>query len=144
MIIAPYLISGVLLTVGAGCAHGVVHWFRKARAMARWPTAPGTITSTWGSLDDGKIEYAYKVGAKRYVAHRVFWFVGKSTADRTPQELTETYPPGAAVTVYYDPGNASNAVLEPWNKQNMLVALVFSLAFTAFGLAFLALGLSRT
>jgi len=143
MLLAPTAISGVLLLIGAGCAHGVVHWFRKARAMSRWPKAAGTITSTWDSLDDGKIQYSYQVGAKRYVGTRVFWYVGKSSADRTPQELTETYPPGSAVTVYYDPESPKTSLLEPWNTQNMIVALVFFVAFTAFGAALLAIGLLR-
>ena len=142
--IVPYAISGVLLLIGAGCAHGVVHWFLKARAMSRWPTVPGVVTSTWDSLDDGKILYDYQVGAKRYVGRRVFWFVGKSTADRTPQELTETYPPGSDVTVYYDPKSPKTSILEPWNRQNMWLALVFAVVFTAFGTAVLLAGLYNT
>jgi hypothetical protein len=102
--------------------------------MSRWPTAPGVITSTWDTLYDGKIRYSYEVRGKPYVGRRVFWHSGSSTADRSPQVLTETYPPGNAVTVYYDPRSPKTSVLEPWNRQNMRASLLFAIAFTGFGL----------
>ena len=127
--IAPWVLAGGLFSLGALCAHGVYHWYRRERTMSRWPTAPGTITSTWDSLDDGKIRYSYQVGAKHYVGGRVFWSTGKSTSDRTPQELTEAYPPGSDVTVYYDPTSPKTSLLEPWNRQNMYGSLLFACAF---------------
>jgi hypothetical protein len=132
--IMPYVMVGVPLLIGAGCAHGVVHWYRKARMMSRWPTVPGVITSDWDTLYNGKIRYSYQVRGKQYVGRRVFWQTGESSADRSPQVLTETYPPGNAVTVYYDPRSPKTSVLEPWNRQNMYASLLFAIAFTGFGL----------
>jgi hypothetical protein len=150
MLIAPYVISGVLFTITAGCAHGVVHWLRKARAMSRWPTVPGTITSTWDTLETGRIQYSYKVGGRSYTGKRVFLYAagqsreGRATSDRTPQELTELYPPGAQVTVYYDPTHPSKAVLEPRNRQNLMASVLFMVATAAFGSIVLLAGLFNT
>jgi hypothetical protein len=138
--IAPYVISFILLALAAGCAQGIFHWTRKARTMSRWPTVMGKITSTWDTLDGSRITYAYNVAGHSYVGHRISWPAG-STADPTAQELTEKYPPGSDVTVYYDPSRPTTAVLEPRNLQNAIVSTVFTVAFAGFGLVVLGAAL---
>ncbi len=138
--IAPYAISAVLLLLAGGSAQGIFHWLRKSRAMSRWPTVTGKISSSWAVLDGERIKYDYQVGGRSYVGHRVSWSAGgSSTADPTAQELAEKYPPGKDVTVYYDPTHPGTAVLEPRNMANAGVSILFTIAFGFFGLVFLAL-----
>ena len=66
---------------------------------------------------------------------------GTSTADSTPQEIAEKYPPGADVTVFYDPKHPATAVLEPRSMQNAATSLAFMLAFGFLGLVFLGVAL---
>jgi hypothetical protein len=140
---APFVISGVFLLLAAGCAQGIFHWLRKARTMSRWPTVAGRISSTWSVLDGERMRYDYEVAGRHYVGRRISWRVGggTSTAEPTPQELAEKYPPGSNVAVYYDPQHPSTAVLEPRNMRNAATAIVFTCAFGFFGLVFLGLGL---
>jgi hypothetical protein len=143
--IASYVIAGILLLIALGCAHGIFHWLRQARALSRWPTVPGKITSSWESLDTGKIQYSYSVNGRPYIGKRIVMnHAGKSTFDRTPQEITETYPPGATVTVYYDPKRPSAAVLEPLHVSNLAGSVVFAAAFGFFGVLVLSLALFRS
>ena len=124
----PFIFAAVFLLLAGGCAQGIFHWLRKSHAMARWPTVPGRISSSWAVLDGERIRYDYEVNGRHYVGRRVSWRVGRgtSTADATAQELAERYPPGADVTVYYDPHRPATAVLEPRNLQNAAVAMVFT------------------
>jgi hypothetical protein len=139
-VVAPYAISAVFLLLAAGSAQGIFHWLRKARAMSRWPTVTGRISSSWAVLEGERIKYDYQVGGRSYVGHRVFWSPeGSSTADATAQELAEKYPPGR--DVYYDPMHPATVVLEPRNMRNTLVSILFSIAFGFFGLVFLGLAL---
>jgi len=145
--IAAYLISGVCFLIAACAAHGIFHWLRLANTMSRWPTVPGTITSTWDTLKTGKIEYNYTVGSHSYLGRRIHakpQASGPSTMDRSPQELTETYPPGATVTVYYDPKLPKNAVLEPRNRQNLAASIMVMVGFGYFGAIWLAAWLLRS
>jgi hypothetical protein len=140
--IAPYVIAGVCLLLAAGCAQGVFHWWRLARAMARWPTVKGKIASSWSMLDGEPFKYDYAVDGRNYVGHRVFCSAGgSSTADATAQEIAEKYPPGADVTVFYDPKRPATAVLEPRSMQNAATSLAFMLAFGFLGLVFLGMAL---
>ena len=141
--IAPYIIGGVATLLSAGCAQGIFHWVRQAHTRSHWPTAKGTVTSTWNTLDGERIKYEYEVGGHHYVGRRIGYEVvgGGSSADPTPQELTEKYPPGAEVTVYYNPSHPATAVLEPRNMQNAKMSFVFTLAFGFFGLVFISLGM---
>lgn len=141
--IVPYVIAAVLLLIACGCAQGVLHWLRKARTMSRWPTVTGRISFSWAVLDGERIKYDYAVGGHSYVGHHISWRAagGSSSADPTPQELAEKYPPGSAVTVFYDPNYPATAVLEPRNMQNAIFAAAFMVAFGFFGLVFLALGM---
>jgi hypothetical protein len=142
-VIAPYVIAAVLLLTACGCLHGIVYWLWKARTMSRWPTVTGTISSSWAVLDGERIKYDYAVGGHRYVGHRVWWTVGRSTADPDLQELAEKYPPGREVTVYYDPAHPATAVLEPSSLRNAAMSTLFTVAFGAFGIVFLAVGLAH-
>jgi hypothetical protein len=141
--IAPYAISGVCLLLACGSAQGIFPWLRRAHTMSRWPTVRGKISSSWAVLDGEKLAYAYQVGGGSYVGHHVWWVAtgGSGAGDATPQELAEKYPPGSDVTVYYDPSHPAHAVLEPRNMRNAKVAIVATVAFSFFGLAFLAAAL---
>ncbi len=138
--IAPYVIAGVLLLTACGCAHGVFWWLRKAYVMSRWPTVTGKISSSWAVLDGERIIYDYAVAGHSYVGHRVWWTLGRSTADPDLQELAEKYPPGRDVTVYYDPAHPATAVLEPSSLRNAAMSTLF---MVAFGIVFLAIGLAH-
>jgi hypothetical protein len=69
---------------------------------------------------------------------RCSWGVRGGTAGPTYQELAEKYPPGGDVTVYYDPSHPATAVLEPRNMVDAAMSAVFTVAFGAFGVIFLA------
>src|SRR3974390_1244334 len=137
--IAPYIIGGVFLLLTVGCAQGIFHWLRLAHTRAHWPTAAGTITSSWNVLDGERLKYEYQVGGRRYVGRRIGYEVqgGTSSADPTAQELVEKNPPGAEVKVFYDPSHPATAVLEPRNMQNLRMSLMFAVVFGFFGLVFL-------
>ena len=139
---APYVIAGVCLLLAIGCAVGILQWLLRSYKMSRWPTAAGTITSSWDVLEGERLRYAYAVGGHRYVGHAVAASGGgASTFDATAQELVEKYPPGADVTVYYDPTHPATAVLEPRNMNNARFAALFTVVFAFFGFAFLAAAL---
>jgi Protein of unknown function (DUF3592) len=141
--LAPKIIAGVMLFLAAGCAQGIFHWLRRSHTMSRWPTAVGTIISSWKVLDGERIRYEYQVAGHKYVGRRIGYEVagGSSTADPIAQELAEKYPPGAEVKVYYNPSHPATAVLEPRNMQNATMSVVFTIAFGFFGVVFLALAM---
>jgi hypothetical protein len=133
---------------------------RLARASARWPTAPGTITNSSvieeviedrsDNNSDKKIirtihrfqvdlRYAYRVDRRDFVGTNVGW---EWTAVYGLRELAEKaasqYPQGRPVTVYYDPAQPGNAVLEPDNRQGSMAPLIFGGISAAVGSAILA------
>jgi hypothetical protein len=111
--------------------------------MSRWPTATGTIISSWDVLDGEKLRYAYAVNGHRYVGHLVVVSAGgPASYDATPQELVEKYPPGAeVVTVYYNPTHCATAVLGPRSLKHAVGAAVMAVGFGFFALAFVAIAL---
>lgn len=131
--IAPYVIAGGFAALSLLGVGGVVQWRWRAVAMSRWPTAKGSVTSSWDMLDGERMNYAYSVGARRYVGHQVgIVRQGRSTLDAAAQEIVEKYPPGADVTVYYDPKHPATAVLEPRNMQGVMSSTVFTVAWAYF------------
>ena len=133
---------------------------RLARASARWPTAPGTITNS--SVIEEVIEdrsdnnndksiirkihrfqvdlrYAYRVDKRDFVGTNVGW---GWTAIYGLRELAEKaasqYTRGRPVTVYYDPAQPGNAVLEPDDRQGSMAPLIFGGISAAAGSAILA------
>jgi hypothetical protein len=140
--IAPWVFADIFGLLTLGCAQGIFHWLRKAWTMSHWPTATGTIISSWDVLDGEKLRYAYVVNGHRYVGHAVVVSAGgPSTMDATPQELVEKYPPGAEVTVYYNPKHCSTAVLEPRSMKNALMAAIMTVGFGMFALLLVAAAL---
>ncbi len=133
--IAPYVIAGGFAVLSLLGVLGVAQWLWRAVAMSRWPTAKGAVTSSWDMLDGERMKYAYAVGARRYVGHQLGISIGgRSTLDKTPQEIVEKYPPGADVTVYYNPKHPATAVLEPHNMKGVKAASVFAFAWAFFAL----------
>jgi hypothetical protein len=133
---------------------------RLARASARWPTVPGTITTSdvieeviedrSDSNNDKKIirkihrfqvdlRYAYRVDRRDFVGTNVNW---GWTAIYGLRELAEKaasqYTQGRPVTVYYDPMQPGNAVLEPDDRQGSMAPLIFGGISAAVGSIILA------
>jgi hypothetical protein len=135
---------------------------RLAQASARWPTTPGTITTS--SVIEEVIEdrsnndsnnnkaiirtihrfqvdlrFGYRVDRRDFVGTNVSW---GWTAVYGLRELAEKaasqYPQGRPVTVYYDPEQPGNAVLEPDNRQGSMAPLIFGGISAAVGFAILA------
>jgi hypothetical protein len=98
--------------------------YRRALAQADWPSMPGIITAT--EINPGRIAgpgnqpaefvrivYGYEVDGATYSADRVNLNPVPVEADSDEgRRLLQTYPTGAAVTVYHDPANPSEAILE--------------------------------
>jgi Protein of unknown function (DUF3592) len=131
---------------------------RLASASARWPTAPGTITTS--SVIDELIEdrsnndkaiirkihryqvdlrYAYRVDRRDFVGTNLNWGWAAIYGLRELAEAAAAgYAQGQPVTVYYDPAQPGNAVLEPGNRQGSMAPLVFGGIFAVAGAALLA------
>jgi hypothetical protein len=138
-----WIAGSVCLLLACGCAQGIFHWLRKSYVTSRWPTVSGKITSSWEVLNGERVKYDYEVGGKHYAGHRVCWGPQGGTAEPTYQELAEKYPPGREVMIYYDPKRPATAVLEPRNPRNLVISVVFTLAFGSFGAVFSALAILR-
>jgi hypothetical protein len=131
---------------------------RLARASAKWPAVPGTITTSTvieeliedRSDNNDKIirkihrfqvdlRYAYRVNQRDFVGTNVNWgwtpvYGLRELAEKAASQYTQ----GRPVTVYYDPEQPGNAVLEPDNRQGSMAPLVFGGISAAVGSAMLA------
>jgi hypothetical protein len=131
---------------------------RLASASARWPTAPGIVTTSGvieeviedqGNSDKSRIRktyryqvdlrYAYQVGKRDFVGTAANW---GWTAIYGLRELAEKaagqYTKGQPVTVYYDPERPGNAVLEPDSRRGSMAPLIFGAISAVAGSAILA------
>jgi hypothetical protein len=131
---------------------------RLASASARWPTAPGIITTSdvieeaiedEGNSDKSIIHkiyryqvdlrYAYQVGKRDFVGTAANWgWTGVYGLRELAEKAASQYSPGQPVSVHYDPEQPGNAVLEPDDRQGSMAPLIFGAISAAAGSAMLA------
>ncbi len=114
------LVCGVLMLVA-----GLYSW-RRFAASVRWPTTPGSITSSsvakvllfpvfpfllWAHK--ASITYRYTVGGKEYRSTGIGNGGGMFLDEGRAQQLVREYPQGSEVTVYYDPHRPRYGLLRP-------------------------------
>jgi hypothetical protein len=105
---------------------------RRALRAARWPVAPGIVTSSgivrrWG-FGSGvwmaglwyvpEVAYRYEVDGRKYAARRVFLTDTGFSRRRKAQEVVARYPRGTGVAVHYDPARPKRACLEPVQRES--------------------------
>lgn len=107
----------------------------------KWPTTPGTITSSRlesrgtgrGYRVRASITYTYIVDARRYYNSRVVFGQEILSPFSDAQKTVEKYPEHATVTVSYDRLDPDRAVLEPGE---------FLPGFVAMGVGSLLIGVA--
>ena len=142
---------GSLLTVG-GVACTIYQFslvWRAARA-SRWPTVSGQVISS--HVEEGPassrmirvptyraiVGYAYEVGGKRWIAHRVFFGDDLSKSGNSALDMVNKYQLDTLVRVSYDPHNPSNAVLETGIRGEHVVWSALGLLIGCGGVAIAA------
>ena len=131
---------------------------RLASASARWPTVPGTITTSTvieEEIEDTSntdksfirkihryqvdLRYAYQVGKRDFVGTAGNWGWTEIYGLRELAESAASrYRLGQPVTVYYDPAQPGNAVLEPGDRRGSIAPLIFGAISAAVGGVILA------
>lgn len=111
-----------------------VSLFFKARAIAKWPTALGTITRTDLNNEPGgsahvQIDYTYRVTDRPYQSSQVRTRGTPVKHQSDVDQLMEKYPVGREVAVYYDPNNPADAYLEAGPDFVNYLIVVTPLAF---------------
>ena len=118
------LYLGVLLAVGLGLlgTGAWLIWRERALGAASltWPTAPGTIKSSYVATHDadgiekyvGKVNYDYTVRGKTYVGD-CLRFGAYAGARQKAQQDVDKFPMGARVEVRYAPHQPQTSTLEP-------------------------------
>jgi len=148
-----FALPAVCLAIALMGIFGYAQGRRRAAESARWPTAPGTVTTSAvleervedTDRDDKSfvrtitryrldLRYAYKVGARDFVGTDAGVGWEAVYGDRgAAEKVAARYAPGQHVSVYYDPQKPANALLEPDNRSGTLAPLVFSAVFGAGG-----------
>ena len=120
----------------------------RARGMAGWPSAPGTVTAseTYTAEFRGmgtrrapavRVTYDYHVGDAAFAGDRIGIKTAAVEANTAEgRRLLAQYPVGAAVTVYYDPADPATAVLERDTPRTdfVMTAQLFALGAVVLGL----------
>jgi Protein of unknown function (DUF3592) len=121
--------------------------YLRIKESAKWPSAPGVITSSWMRSGvckgipcyHGEIEYQYHVGDVGY--RGTAFDLGRShwAAQSSWQLVLDQHPVGKAVRVYYEPQHPNHAVLEPGliGETSLLYKMVLAM-IGLFGFCFLA------
>jgi uncharacterized protein DUF3592 len=112
----------------------------QGKASLKWPTVEGEIVESYVWEDDEasrpKVRYCYQVNDQEYtsdlITFKAYWLVRK-----TAEKMVGRYPVGSRVQVHYNPRRPKRAVLEPGASLPPAVALIFVLAWLAFGICLL-------
>jgi hypothetical protein len=141
----PFLIVGLAIFAGGIylLSLGVAD-ITKASASAGWPTAPGQVRNSipprgsaiFVSRSDSDFAYTFDVKGTTYTGHVIYPHIlwRRSAA----LEMTKTYPPGSAVTVYYSPNDPANSCLVSGVRASAFQRLVMALLVLTFGFLFAA------
>ena len=123
---------------------------RAATAATRWPTATGTILSSFAEshrtlVPRGRgqtvvvwspvVEYNYRVLDRDYHGSRVAFGAAAAGARELAEMTVARYPVGQMVAVHFNPATPSVAVLEPrvaFNWSTLLVTIAFFAAAVFF------------
>lgn len=152
-----FALPGVAILAAILSIASIARTRRLASASARWPTVPGTITTSSvieeeiedTSNDDKSIirkihryqvdlRYAYQVGKRDFVGTARNWgWTGVYGLRELAEKATGQYRQGQPVTVYYDPEQPGNAVLEPASLQGSMAPLIFAAISAIAGAALL-------
>jgi Protein of unknown function (DUF3592) len=115
----------------------------QGRVSLKWPTVEGEIVESYVWEDDEasrpRVRYRYQVDDQEYtsdfITFKAYWLVRK-----TAETMVDRYPVGSRVQVHYNPRRPNRAVLEPGASLPPAVALIFVLAWLAFGI-YVSLGM---
>ncbi len=125
---------------------------RHATAIARWPTATGTVTlsrveeftvrrdrprqTLRGRRFTRKgympvVEYRYEVGGKAFSSRSIWADTEVSGDEAYATKIASRYVPGAIVMVLYDPANPKRSALEPPGGMYWLFLVGAAVCFAA-------------
>jgi hypothetical protein len=143
------IVGWLFLLSGAGFFLGAAALYVRARAAARWASAPGRITSSrvdWDlSLDGGArtrsyrvhLVYEYEVDGRKLAGKRLEFgdsLFGWMGSRKSARSLQESFPEGRAVTVYYDPAHPERCTLSrEVDEQRFRMLLVAAAIIAAAG-----------
>ena len=122
--------ASTLLALGALLLARAAWLWRRAAAVAGWPTVAGTVTEArvdsrrhqialttyrdaGARFYQAKISYAYEVQGRRFQGHDVQVASGTAERDRRQAEIVVArYAVGQTVQVHYNPQRPSDSLLE--------------------------------
>lgn len=133
------LLGGAL--IGAPLFLWGLSQFRKSRAAASWPAAPGwiiesTVTSEFSRGDQDNpdtwtyypvVTYQYQIGGQLYRCDQLGLVRRGYQHPHQAQAAIAPYPAGAARNVYFNPARPHEAILEPGRTEGVLLLCLGSL-----------------
>ncbi len=156
------LVGALLGVVGVLIALWGRSYLARDRAIARWPKAPGTVTSSRYESETGTsrdadgydvtsttylpvVAYQYTVQGREYPGTKVARVVEWTGDARRVKECIDRYPAGARIEVFYDPADPTTAYLETRRSGGAVFLVAFGgfFALMGFGIVGLVVATSR-
>ena len=147
---AVWILGAVFSVAGLPMVWLSVRAFRRDRAIARWPTAPGVVISS--SIDTRRdhsrdkqglsysydsyapvVRYTYRVAGQVLEGDQVTREYGWTTSLEPVQACINKYPPGKEVAVLYDPSDPKTAYLETQRSLGAMILFAFGRFWIALG-----------
>jgi hypothetical protein len=144
-VLFSWVFGAVFLLTGGIPLFIAIKTFRKDRAIARWPRAPGKITISFVKTSTGtakdKNGYAYKYTRHEPVVTYTYTLNGQElTGDcisrhgGAASSHMSTWPTGKDVAVLYDPNDPKTAYLETRVSVGAVILAVMGGVFAFVGL----------
>ena len=120
LLIAGFVMLGILLALGTYLATQATANMAKAAASENWKSTDGQILQSGFKVRGIRrsrqaatvtVRYNYKVGDSSYVGNLLSFEKQDSFRPSTAEEILKPYPSGAKCKVYYDPTDPSKSVL---------------------------------
>ncbi len=132
------------------------------RAIARWPRAPGTVTSSKLTTSTHRIEdantrlysyqtwyspsvqFTYVVAGQTYDGRSIARSLdeGLQTSEKSARRIIAPYPAGASIEVLYDPTNPKVAYLEVRGSAGPIIIAGIGLLLMGIGALVLVVSLT--
>ena len=133
--VVVFLAGGALAALGGVFVFSGVRNMRRASQSMKWPSVPGTITSsqlvTGGTIRSrwykAHVTYTFSVNGQTYTGDKVVFGDARSGNQPQEQAVVSRYTAGAPVEVFYDPLQPQQAVLQRKTRGSIsyLIAGVF-------------------
>lgn len=131
-----------VVVVGAMLLGHGLEQYRRAQAMAAWPTTLGRVLSSGVEpvAGDGElrwrpvVRYMYEVRGQGIISTGVSMAAARDTfSERDAREMTVPYPTNTTVLVFYNPDHVSDAVIDLSLPRYVWLSLIMGLALVSAG-----------